>query len=189
MDDSDSRNSALFEKLLADSANLEADVVIFNRDYREFLSHEAEPISRILRLHLVIEHYLHRYLEAANPSLGDLERARLSFGQKLALADTEQMPIHLLVPGIRCLNSLRNRLAHDLHFSVSAFDLSPIESFITMWHRAAGKPIPSGSDSIEPFCLLASSWLFAYARMIERHAEGRGLAGLLEWFEQKPVTY
>ena len=186
VDESEFRNSPLFEKLLADADNLEGDVHEFNREYADFLSREDEPISRILRLHLIVEHYLLSYLRAANPSLGGPERARLSLAQKLSLADNEESTIHLLVPGIRCLNTLRNRLAHNLHFSVSDFDISPIASFVSVWHSAAGKPIPSGIDSIEAFSLLASSWLFAYRRMIDRHAKGRGLVGLLEWYTDHP---
>ena len=185
---SEFRDSPLFKKLLADADSMEADVQTFNREYREFLASEEEPISRVLRLHLVVEHYLLEYLKAANPSLGELERARLGFVQKLELADNTETSMHLLMPGIRCLNSLRNRLGHSLHFALSDFDVSPIESFVAAWHGAAGKPIPSGLDSIEAFATLASSWLFSYSRMIERHAKGRGLVGLLEWFTEKSAT-
>ncbi|MGH2959162.1 MAG: hypothetical protein ACRDKE_06120 [Solirubrobacterales bacterium] len=186
VDESEFRKSPLFEKLLADADNLEDDVQAFNREYANFLSRESEPISRILRLHLIVEHYLLAYLRAANPALGEPERARLSFAQKLSLADNGESTIHLLVPGIACLNTLRNRLAHSLHFSLSDFDLSPIESFISVWYGAARKPIPIGIDSVEAFSLLASSWLFAHRRMMERHAEGRGLVGLLEWYKARP---
>jgi len=174
MDEPDFRNSPLFEKLLADADNMEADVEAFNQEYAEFQSRDQDPISQVLRLHLIVEHYLLAYLRTVNPSIGDLSRARLTFAQKLQLADNEETTIQLLDPGIRCLNALRNRLAHSLHFDLSDFDLSPIQSFVAAWHWAAGKPIPRGLGLIEASALLASNWLFAYASMIERHAQGRG---------------
>ena len=83
---------------------------------------DASSIGRILRAHLFVEHFLTALITAKNPKLGSLEKARLSFVQKVELLDTDSLQIRDLLPGIRRLNSVRNRLAHTLHADISKDD-------------------------------------------------------------------
>lgn len=92
------------------------------REYREVSDRwdqEPEAIGRILRGHLFVEHYLTEYIRVRNPNLGDLESARLSFSQKIALAEKPNAPEFLWFPGIRLLSSIRNRMSHRLNAEVS----------------------------------------------------------------------
>jgi hypothetical protein len=75
---------------------------------------DANLIGRLLRSHLFVEHFLTQYLSARNPNLGDVELARLSFAQKIALADRPNTTEAYLFTGIRHLNRVRNRVAHTL---------------------------------------------------------------------------
>lgn len=100
----------------------------FERFDREFAKIQARwnqdivSIGRILRAHLFVEHFLASYLQKWNPGLGDLDSARLSFAQKLALLPPSGTTISYLIPGIRHLNKVRNRLAHTLQAQVSEED-------------------------------------------------------------------
>ena len=79
-------------------------------------------IGRILRAHLFVEHFLTLFLQKKNPGLGDVDSARLSFTQKVALFPASGTTISYLIPGIRHLNKVRNRLAHTLQAQVSEED-------------------------------------------------------------------
>lgn len=79
-------------------------------------------IGRILRAHLFVEHYLTQYLSRANPRLGSLVKARATFAQKMALLDADNPDIATMLPGIKRLNEIRNRLAHNLGVQLSEDD-------------------------------------------------------------------
>lgn len=83
-----------------------------------------ELIGRILRAHLFVEHYMTEYLEKTNPRLGDLNQARLSFSQKTELLEPSNPDMADIVPGIKRLNKIRNRLAHKLNVQVTEEDSS-----------------------------------------------------------------
>jgi hypothetical protein len=82
----------------------------------------VEVIGRILRAHLFVEHYIGEYLAKANPRLGALGEAKISFAQKVALLDASNTEIALILPGIKRLNKIRNRLAHNLDAQVTEAD-------------------------------------------------------------------
>lgn len=84
----------------------------------------VDTIGRILRAHLFVEHYLTEYLSNANPRLGDAAEARLTFAQKVALLDSKNRDIFVILPGIKRLNTIRNRLAHNLNAQVTNEDAS-----------------------------------------------------------------
>ena len=83
---------------------------------------DAGLMGRILRAHLFVEHYLTEYLQRINPMLGSIKDARLSFAQKMELAERPNSAESYLFPGIRRLNTVRNRLAHTLQAEVTEED-------------------------------------------------------------------
>jgi hypothetical protein len=83
---------------------------------------DIHTIGRILRAHLFVEHYINEFLEQANPRLGSLARARLTFAQKIELIDTSKPLIADIRGGIRHLNAIRNRLAHRLDATITEAD-------------------------------------------------------------------
>lgn len=182
MNKEDIRESPLFKKLLADAHNMEEDLRVFNMQYQQFKARDDAAVSAVLRNHLIAEHFLDCYLRAANPSIQEWGNARLTFIQKIELADNPRSSIHLLVPGLRCLNTIRNRVAHRLKFEIADADLQQMQEFVAIWHGAAGKPVPVGLDLLESFVLTASGWLHGAACMILRHAPMHGLPGLLDWY-------
>lgn len=93
-----------------------------DREHREVSrrwNYEPEPIGRILRGHLFVEHYLTEYIRIRNPNLGNLESARLNFIQKVALAENPDAPEFPWFAGIRLLNSIRNRMSHRLNAEIT----------------------------------------------------------------------
>jgi hypothetical protein len=57
-----------------------------------------------------------------NPNLGSIDEARLSFTQKVVLLGNGIPGVDYLLPGIRHLNRIRNRLTHTLQADVSNDD-------------------------------------------------------------------
>lgn len=97
----------------------------FDAEHKQLLdmwNQNADSIGRILRAHLFVEHFLTEFLQAKNPQLGSLDKVRLGFVQKVSLLGTEISEIQDLVPGIRRLNKIRNRVAHSLHADLTGED-------------------------------------------------------------------
>jgi hypothetical protein len=74
---------------------------------------DAERIGRVLRAHLTVEYFLTRYIEFKNPMLPALADARVTFNQKIDLLHPSDRLAAELKPGLRRLNQVRNRLAHN----------------------------------------------------------------------------
>jgi len=99
----------------------------FDSEHKQFLdiwNQDADAIGKILRAHLFVEHFMTELLRTENPNLEDLDKARLTFAQKVALIKTESFLIKELLPGIIRLNKIRNRLAHSIHAKMTCEDVS-----------------------------------------------------------------
>lgn len=83
---------------------------------------DTDTIGRILRAHLFVERFITENLQRSNPSLGSIEKAKLSFSQKVALLNPGNADVADVLPGIRRMNTIRNRLAHESHAAVTAED-------------------------------------------------------------------
>ncbi|MEK6302054.1 MAG: hypothetical protein AABO41_15195 [Acidobacteriota bacterium] len=107
-------------------------------------------------------------LTARNPELGSIEEAKLSFAQKLALIGTAELGVSYLVPGIRRLNTIRNRLAHTLSAEISTDDVNVflgIALFRALREELAKPGLPSSdpADILEAFAKHVGITLHAIA--------------------------
>lgn len=142
----------------------EAFMEMAEREHAEMQSRwnqNVEVIGRILRSHLYVEHYMTEYLSKANPRLGSLREAKLTFAQKLNLLDSTNPAIARVLPGIKRLNKIRNQLAHNLDASVTNEDAAVFlnePSFNALRvERFRGKELPTDPLFIlEEFCFFAS---------------------------------
>jgi hypothetical protein len=125
---------------------------------------DTNVIGRILRAHLYVEHYLTEFIRRANPRLGSIANARLSFNQKLALLDTNSPAVVELKPGIDRLNKIRNRLAHRLSSAIEPADshiFLAAPMFSSMRFVALGRPAATLTpiELLEQFSLHAANIL------------------------------
>lgn len=123
---------------------------------------DVQSMGRILRAHLYVEHYLTEYIEKANPRLGSLAEARIGFAQKVELLDPNDSRIADVVPGIKRLNAIRNRLAHRLTASVTSEDAAcflQAKYFKAMREEGAKPNVPSQDllNILEQFAQYAGS--------------------------------
>jgi hypothetical protein len=117
---------------------------------------DVGAVGRILRAHLFVEHFITECLIAFNPALGSLDKARLSFAQKLALIEDCSPEIQELAVGIRRLNKVRNQLAHNLEATVTDQDkesLLSVKTFRALREELAKPRTPSDNsmDVLEDF--------------------------------------
>ena len=135
-----------------------ANAIFDEEAYRIFKAWERDTatLGRVLRAHLFVEHFLGEYLAKKNPPLGALDAARLTFAQKVALVGQGDRGVSYLIPGIRRLNAIRNRIAHQLRGIVTPEDaeaLLQIRMFKAMRDVLCGPELPSADpvDVLEDF--------------------------------------
>lgn len=83
---------------------------------------DSSSIGRILRAHLFTEHFLNALLKGGTPGISSLDKAKFTFAQKVYLLGSIAPEFEDILPGIRQLNKVRNRIAHSLHAEFSSED-------------------------------------------------------------------
>ena len=127
-------------------------------------SPSIRDIGRVLVAHLCVEHYLTRVIERNEPKVFDFEKVRLTFSQKVALLSGRSRLLSAsgLLPGIRCLNAVRNKLSHDIEAQLTKLDVEP------MMNTKVGKREVTFSRRLRPvtiirqFSMVACGYLAGY---------------------------
>ena len=136
-------------------------------EFNEKWNQDAELLGRILRSHLVVEHYLTVWLQYHNPQLGSIASAKLSFSNKVALVGESDKAVKDLIPGIKRLNKIRNRIAHNLSVEILPEDEDALKSskyFKAMIELNGGlycSPSATGIDLLEGFAKYSAGMLQA----------------------------
>jgi hypothetical protein len=91
-------------------------------EFNEIWNQDSERIGRVLRAHLSVEYFMTDYIRAANPNLGAIDGAKLTFYQKVELLDETLPLVSQIKPGLKRLNTIRNRVAHNLKVDVQPED-------------------------------------------------------------------
>lgn len=139
------------------------------REFNAIWQQDADSIGRVLRAHLAVEHFLAEYITTSNPKLGSLDRARLSYSQKVELLPDDDVLMSALKPGFRRLNKIRNRLAHNLRVEVTTEDRDAflaVGLFAAMRSESAKRGTPKPDDPLstaEQFAMFAAGLLQAAA--------------------------
>jgi len=129
--------------------DMQRRIDIFNKVWDQ----DTDRIGRVLRAHLTVEHFVTEYLVLKNPKLGSLEKARLSYAQKIDLLDSNDPTVNCVLPGLRLLGTIRNRMSHRLRVELSKADEDAFLGipFFNGWLAALNKhyPEPPIDDEIE----------------------------------------
>jgi hypothetical protein len=128
----------------------------------------GDPVSRILKCHLLSEAVLDKLLEFALEPNGDaVLSARLNYNQKLTIAsrsilaqDYELLPDYV-VGSLRKLNQIRNRLAHELGASVTREEV--MELFMGIGH-----PMPIDPSTADVSLLIYHYTAFIFGNMLPK---------------------
>ncbi len=131
----------------------------FNRENARFIELIQRPhdvIGRLLKCHLVVEHYLERFL-SEHYGLENLAAANLGFFNKAMLLPTQSSSAAFVRPGILKLNSLRNRVGHNLNGEPAFGDIGPIDEVLRIARPNVAFDYPI--EAIEAFTTVACTWL------------------------------
>lgn len=109
---------------------ISAELAQFTQRHRT-ASRDPRRVGEILHAHLLVEHALREYIEAANPNLGTLTSARLTFDRLRQIYEGMVMfRIPWLDPGLKAINTLRNKLTHRLGYEITPQDLAPLTTIV-----------------------------------------------------------
>jgi len=175
-------NAALEE----DAPRIIAHAERHQEEYQEYCCRFDEKIvGKLLKCHLIIEHYLTDYLTVANPGIGDIESCRLTFEQKLKLACSKTTNFFMFENGLRRINKVRNRLVHRVDHSFVSEDLRDLLPIFNYRYKSHGIPIPEGIELIEEFTDLACQTLSGFIDEIQHKCPNEGIGGLRKWWEDR----
>ncbi len=127
-----------------------------NEAFKKLLAQDHDLIGRVLKCHLIIENYINRHLESVSPS-HSWQAARLRFAQKLELLPQDNAKVEWILPGIREINTIRNRFGHRITATVSPDDLKGCISVLAI--ARSGTLYIDPIEIIEDFTTVACTWL------------------------------
>jgi hypothetical protein len=131
----------------------------FDRHNRRFLALAAvdhDAIGRVLRAHLVIESFLDTFL-AAHYGIDNIEELRLSFFQKAKLLPSKGFSSAVVRPGILQVNSVRNKLGHQLNHAIEQHEISAVLEILAVARK--GVRFADLVAAIEAFAPVACAFL------------------------------
>jgi len=127
-----------------------------NSYFKSLLSQSHDSIGRVLKCHLMIEHYMDRFL-CEHLDIDDLSKAKLSFFNKANLLPNKASAAAFVKPGILNLNSIRNKFSHRLNYTLNESDLPHVYQILRI--SAEGVACSEPLDAIEAFTTLACTFL------------------------------
>jgi hypothetical protein len=132
---------------------------------------DYEILGYFLSCHLIIEHYIDEYLKIRYPSL-DWEAARHTFGQKISLLSQFKVSDKYdCIPPIKHLNSLRNKISHNIDFKIDVGDLAPLSNYLTKTYEDKDK-VPKESKAIlEEFTNMTCVLFAGYISGLANHSQ------------------
>jgi len=102
-------------------------------EFNALWNQDINTMGRVLRSHLIVEYYMTAFIQKNNPNLGSIDETNIGFAQKVDLIGDNNFLIHELIPGIRRINRVRNRLAHNLSEVVNEDDVRNFRSISIYW--------------------------------------------------------
>ena len=98
-------------------------------EYRSYLKvmESGLPPMIIVQAHLLAEHYMNQIISIyLNRGEKITRKADLSFYQKIVLVDSFDIISDRIIQGLKSLNSVRNKCAHEINKEISLSDIDRI---------------------------------------------------------------
>ena len=132
----------------------------FEQENGAFIDHITssahDTLGRVLKSHLVVEHYVERFL-VAHFRIDNLQNVRLSFTQNVRAASYSATAAPFVKTGVLQLNRIRNRFGHSLGKDLSIQDLGPIGTVVGI--AGPRRKFESPVATIEAFTTVAAAFL------------------------------
>ena len=122
---------------------------------------DFEAIGRILVCHLCIEHYLENLITLSTSKQFDWDSTRMTFSQKFRLvSNISVLKENRFGKGIEILNSIRNKLSHNMLASVEDDKVAQLKAILVNYQC-------EGKDDQEKAKIVSSLNLFGTYAIIE----------------------
>jgi hypothetical protein len=135
---------------------------------------DLDTMGRVLRAHLVVEHFMNELLAVEGINLGALKEANLrpTFQQKLDLLYPAKGPLYA---GMYQLNRIRNNFAHRPDHRLTLQEAKALNNagktfkqYLSLYQKARKIRPASAIDIIEAFAEWASLWMRISAKALPR---------------------
>ena len=135
-----------------------------NEKFKELFGSDYVGMGRVLRCHLISEHYIEEYLRK-KLNIANISDARLSYYQKAMLLPDRGYPPMLIKPGLVKLHQIRNRFAHNINGRISVEELESMTGIM----RISGRKTEdiAAISLVESFTTLACTFLLVAPPHIE----------------------
>lgn len=147
---------------------ISADFEEKNQAFIALMNRDHVTLGRVLKCHLVVEHYIDQFL-VSHFGAHDFLEARLTFHQKAMLLPRRASAAAFVRPGIIRLNKIRNGFGHRLDAKLDTEDLGPILQVLEIARKGISFVEPV--DAVEAFTTVACTWL-----MVSDEALGQVMA-------------
>ena len=160
---------------------IDAGYLGFSAEYKRLKSRDHGFCGRFLTCHLLLEHFLRQFFCRAYPTIPKEAVKKLRFSQLLDLAERPNpLAGEMLVPALKYLNKIRNKLAHDLEFVPTDKDLEPIKAALSAIAKKRKLKIRKGIELIEDFTDHCCGVLGGLSQLMQKRYQYTGILGMLD---------
>ena len=175
----------IYSSLAEQAAVQEADYNEFRKEFDALWAKDNDLMGLVLKCHLIVEFYMTECLRVSLPGIDRFDEARLTFAQKHHLLTGWTFGFPWVKDGVAALNSLRNKVAHNIHYSIEEKDLKKIYDCMDPIYSAKMEDPKRGSEALIDFSSFAAMALAGWTREIQRHAPATGAAGYNELCKER----
>jgi hypothetical protein len=122
-----------------------SQVFCFDINHLEMRISHGDRWQQLIQAHLYFEHVLEQILREALPNPEEISLSRMGFGGRLDLARAMGLIPAEIGVAVKTVSKLRNKVAHDLNFSISNRDVLNVRSNIPKYIK---KVIQKEGDSV-----------------------------------------
>ncbi len=146
---------------------------------------DHDPIGRVLKCHLILETYMDSCISHLNNDQLSFDNNSLRYIQKVDLLEAKLDGMDSYFKGIRSLNTIRNRFAHNLSYEITLNDIKSMKVYAEIYKR---ERIEDPIRLIEEFTIVACALL--QNETVEKFAGLSKLyAAMAKAMEENPEKY
>ena len=117
---------------------------------------DHDVIGRVLKCHLILESYMDSCIKHLNKDQLSVDSTSFRFSQKIDLLENKLDGLDSYFKGIRSLNTIRHKLAHNFYYEITSNDVQSMKIYVELYKR---KKIEDPIRMIEEFTIVACALL------------------------------
>ena len=126
----DQKHDPEIEDIFREFPRLRVEAERREKEFQQLADQDLTSIGRVLRGHLLVEHFLRRFLLLHLPVTGSSPELDVRFFKLIKLTCGAGSPLERLYAPLSSLNSIRNRFAHRLSPEIVSEHMAEIDKFL-----------------------------------------------------------